>query len=33
MADSDSDSIGSDIVRDWTIVNEFGEVEASFWPI
>jgi len=30
MADSDSDSSGwSDIIRDWTMVNRFGEVEAS----
>jgi len=31
MADSDSDSIGSDIIRSWTMVNELGEVEVSFW--
>ena len=30
MADSDSDSNWSDIIKDWTMVNKFGEVEASY---
>jgi len=31
MADSDSDSSWNDVIKDWTMVNQFGEVEASFW--
>jgi len=31
MADSDSDSSWNDIIKDWTMVNRFGEVEASYW--
>ena len=30
MAESDSDSSWNDIIKDWTLVNRFGEVEVSF---
>jgi len=29
MADSDSDSSWNDVIKDWTMVNQFGEAEAS----
>jgi len=30
MADSDSDSSLGDIIKDWTLVNQFGEIEVSY---
>lgn len=29
MADSDSDSSWNDVIKDWTMVNQFGEVETD----
>jgi len=33
MADSDEDSSWNDIIKDWTMVNKFGEVEVSYWSL
>jgi len=31
MSDSDSDSSWNEVIKDWMMVNKFGEAEASLW--